>query len=89
MHIHTAHILTKLELQVLASLLATNNDEKLQEIQLSIQDKQDIQEITREEVEMSLRQIGLESIAEGLRDNIEKGIIFVIAVYNLWYSYAC
>ena len=71
----SGHILSNLELQVLASLLATYTDEKLKEIQLSIQEKQDIHAISREEVERSLRQSGLTSIADGLKDNIEKGII--------------
>ena len=71
----SGHILTNLELQVLASLLATYTDEKLKEIQLSIQEKQGIHAISREEVERSLRQSGLTSIADGLKDNIEKGII--------------
>ena len=70
----SGHILTKIELQVLATLLATYSDEKMKEIQLSIQEKQDISDISREEVEKTLRQSGLTSIADGLKDNIEKGI---------------
>ena len=41
-HLHvvpSGHILTKLELQVLATLLATYSDDKLKEIQLSIHEK--------------------------------------------------
>ena len=35
----SGHILTKLELQILGSLLVTYDDEKLKEIQLSIKEK--------------------------------------------------
>ena len=76
-HKHTVpsgHILTKLELQVLSSLLATYSDEKLKEIKLSIQEKEKIKDISREEVEKTLRQSGLTSVAVGLKDNIDKGI---------------
>ena len=71
----SGHILTNQELQVLADLLAAHSDEKLKEIRLSIQEKQDIRRITREEVEGSLRQCGLISVADGLRESIEKGIL--------------
>jgi hypothetical protein len=60
---------------VLESLLATYSDEKLKEIQLSIQEKEKIQDITREEVEKALQQNGLEVIASGLKYNIEKGVV--------------
>ena len=79
-HIHTlhtvpsGHILTKQELQVLSTLLATYSDEKLKAIKLSVQEKQAIGDISREEVEKSLRQSGLSTMADGLKDNIEKGI---------------
>ena len=80
-HTHTlhsaplGHILTKIELQILTNVLATYSNEKLKEIQLSIQEKQDIRDISREEVEKSLRQRGLTSIADDLKDSIEKGMI--------------
>ena len=60
---------------MLASLLTAYSDEKLKEIQLFIQEKQKIQDITREEVERSLQQNGLEAIASDLKDNIEKGMV--------------
>ena len=59
---------------MLGTLLATYSDEKLKAIQLTIQEKQEVQDISREEVEKSLHQSGLASIADGLKDNIEKGI---------------
>ena len=66
--------MTNQELQVLASLLATYSDEKLREIKLSIQEKQDIGHISREEVERSLRESGMVSVADGLKESLEKGI---------------
>ena len=82
MHTHTphtytvpsGHILTKEELQVLGALLARYSDEQLKSIQLSLQEEQEIRDISREEVEKSLRQSGLASMADGLKDDIEKGI---------------
>ena len=82
MHTHTphtytvssGHILTREELQVLDALLARYSDEQLKSIQLSFQEEQEIREISREEVEKSLRQSGLASMADGLKNEIEKGI---------------
>ena len=68
----SGHILTKQELQVLCTLLAPYTDEKLKELQLLIQKKQE-GEISREDVEKSLRQSGLTMIADRLKDDIEKG----------------
>ena len=70
----SGHILTREELQVLGALLARYSDEQLKSIQLSLQEKQEIRDISREEVEKSLRQSGLESMADGLKNDIEKGI---------------
>ena len=70
----SGHILTREELQVLGALLARYSDEQLKSIQLSLQEEQEIRDISREEVEKSLRQSGLASMADGLKDNIEKGI---------------
>ena len=67
----------------MASLLTTYSDEKLKEIQLFIQEKQEIQDITREEVESSLQQNGLEAIASDLKDNIEKGVVLYWRAENL------
>ena len=67
----------------MASLLTTYSDEKLKEIQLFIQEKQEIQDITREEVERSLQQSGLEAIAIDLKDNIEKGVVLYWRAENL------
>ena len=85
MHTHTllthvyytvpsGHILTREELQVLGALLARYSDEQLKSIQLSLQEEQKIRDISREEVEKSLRQSGLASMADGLKDDIQKGI---------------
>ena len=84
MHTHTlhtytvpsGHILTREELQVLGALLSRFSDEKLKSIQLSLQEEQEIRDISREEVEKSLRQSGLASMADGLKDDIEKGIVW-------------
>ena len=80
----SGHILTKEELQVLGAMLATQSDEQLKSeqlkseqlksMQLTIQEEQEIRDISREEVEKYLRQSGLASMADGLKDNIEKGI---------------
>ena len=70
--IPSGHILTVQELQVLRTLLAPYTDEKLKELQLLIQRKEE-GEISREEVEKSLRQSGLTMVADRLKDDIEKG----------------
>ena len=81
MHTHSSctvpsgHILTKDELLVLGALLASYGIDKLKSFQLSLQEEQEIRDISREEVEKSLRQRGLDSMAEGLRDNLEKGML--------------
>ena len=59
---------------MLGAMLATYSDEKLKSIQLSLREEQEIRYISREEVEKSLRQSGLASMADSLKDNIEKGI---------------
>ena len=55
-------------------MLATYSNEKLKSIQLSFQEQLKIRDISREEVEKALRQNGLASMADALKDNIEKGI---------------
>ena len=70
----SGHILTREELQVLGALLSRFSDEKLKSIQLSLQEEQEIRDISREEVEKSLRQSDLASMADGLKNDIEKGI---------------
>ena len=59
---------------MLGALLACYSDEQLKSIRLSLQEEQKIRDISREEVEKSLRQSGLASMADGLKDDIEKGI---------------
>ena len=78
LHVHTVpsgHILTRDELNILRSLLASYSNEKIQSIQLSLQEKQKIRDISREEVEKSLRQGGLDSMADGLKHNLERGTV--------------
>ena len=62
------------ELKVLARLLAAYSDEKLKEIKASIDEMQD-GAISLEEVERSLREKGLISIADSLKGNLEKGTV--------------
>ena len=64
----------KSELKVLARLLAAYSDEKLKEIKASIDEMED-GAISLEEVERSLRENGLISIANSLKGNIEKGTV--------------
>ena len=71
MHILLApsgQILLKHELVALAKLLAAYSDEKLKEIKRNLQGG----DISREEVERSLRERGLTSIADDLKENLEK-----------------
>ena len=63
-------------------MLATYSDEKLKSIQLTLQEEQEIRNISREEVERSLRQSGLASMADTLKDNIEKGIVWFPTAYT-------
>ena len=67
----SGQILLKHELVALAKLLAAYSDEKLKEIKLNLQKKQG-GDISREEVERSLRENGLTSIADDLKENLEK-----------------
>ena len=64
-----------LELKVLSNLLGVYSDEKIKEIRLFIQGKQG-GDISREEVERLLRQSGLKSISDNLKENLEKGNSF-------------
>ena len=79
----SGHILTREELQVLGALLARYSDEQLKSIQLSLQEEQEIRDISREEVEKTLRQSGLASMADGLKDDIEKGIDLYYGIFNV------
>ena len=66
------HILTKFELQVLSGLLDAYSNEKIKEIQQSIRKKQG-GDISREEVERSLREGGLTAVADELEQSLLKG----------------
>ena len=75
MHMHavpSGHILTKSEFQVLLHLLATYSNEKIKEIQQAIQ-KKNGRGISRQEVERSLRKVGMMTIADELEKNLQKG----------------
>ena len=66
----SGHILTKDELDVLATLLG---DEKLNAIKTFVEERQG-RDITREEVERLLMGHGFTSLANSLEDNLKKGI---------------
>ena len=68
----------------MANLLTKYSDEKLKQIKLSIQEKE-ASSISREEIEHSLRKEGLTLIADGLKDNIEKGKLIVKSQSFLYY----
>ena len=77
MHMHavpSGHILTKSEFQVLSRLLAAYSNDKIKEIQQAIQKKSG-RSISREEVERSLRVVGMMTIADELEQNLQKGIL--------------
>ena len=77
---HTApsgQFLSKHELVALAKLLDAYSDAKLKEIKLNLQKKQG-GDISREEVERSLRENGLTSIADDLKENLEKSNHYVV-----------
>ena len=71
--VHLGHLLTKFELQVLSGLLNAYSNEKIKEIQQSIKKKQG-GDISREEVESSLREGGLTTVADELEHNLHKGM---------------
>ena len=80
---HTApsgHILTKEELYILRRLLADYSDSKLKEISRRFEENQD-GDIVREEVESALREKGLASIADDLKENLEKGYCLNMRLY--------
>ena len=68
----SGHILSKVELQVLNSLLSAYSNDKVKKVQISVQNKPNI---TLEEVEITLRQNGLISIGNSLKENINKGML--------------
>ena len=77
----SGHILSKHELEALAKLLAAYSDERLKEIKLNLHKKQG-GDISREEVERTLRENGLTSIANDLKENLEKSnYFFVVSLY--------
>ena len=59
---------------MLSTLLATYSSEKLKEIRVALQEDES-GDISREGVEESLRQNGLATIADGLKENLQKGTV--------------
>ena len=70
-YVHTVHILTKEELQVLTGLLATDGEEN--RIRQSIQSGQ-AEGLTLEEVQRLLQDRGKIGVANELKDKLRKGI---------------
>ena len=70
-----ANILTPRELKVLSTLLAAYQDEKIKEIEQSIQDGQ-AGNVTLAGVEETLRQSGKDVAANELRENVKKGMSY-------------
>ena len=72
---------------MLSTLLATYSNEKLKEIKVALQEDES-GDISREGVEESLRQNGLAIIADGLKENLQKGTTFCLLLITLqkWYS---
>ena len=68
----SGHILTESELRVLSRLLDAYSNEKIKEIQQAIQTRQG-RGISRQEVERSLREVGMMTIADELEQNLQKG----------------
>ena len=71
----SGHILTEPELQVLSRLLAAYSSEKIKEIQQAIQKRQG-RGVSRQEVERSLREVGMMTIADELEQNLQKGTLY-------------
>ena len=69
---HSGHILNKSELKVLSDLLSAYSNEKVKEIQRSLRKKRG-RNILREEVERSLREGGMTTLATELEQSLQKG----------------
>ena len=68
----SGHILTEPELQVLSRLLATYSNEKIKKIEQAVQKRRG-KGVSRQEVERSLREVGMTTIADELEQNLQKG----------------
>ena len=85
-HTHTStvplgHILTKFELQVLSGLLDAYSNEKIKEIQQFIRKKRG-RDISREEIERSLREGGLTTVADELEQDLLKGKHIIVSGFK-------
>ena len=78
----SGHVLTKLELHVLSDMLASYSNEKIKEIQQSIQNKERIN-ISREEIERSLREGGMTAVADELERNLLKGTTLIATLNDM------
>ena len=68
----SGHILTEAEFQGVSRLLAAYSNEKIKEILQAIQKRRG-RGVSRQEVERSLREVGMMTIADELEQNIQKG----------------
>ena len=57
---------------MLSRLLAAYSNEKIKEIQQAVQKRQR-RDISRQEVERSLREVGMMTIADELKQNLQRG----------------
>ena len=80
----SVHNLLKHELEALDKVLAAYTDEKVKQIKHYLQEKRS-GDISREEVERSLRDSGLTSIANSLKENLEKCKYVIMHLANYLY----
>jgi hypothetical protein len=84
----SGHVLDKLEIKVLHNMMETYKNERLKELKSSIQEAQNESRIlSREEVEMTLRQNGLTMVADHLKETLKRGINFA-ALYRYLQLYS-
>ena len=67
---------------MLRALLASYSSDKLKPFQQSLQEEQESCDISLEEVEKFLRQSGLDTMADRLRNNLGKGILNEMLTVN-------
>ena len=68
------------ELEALDKVLAAYSDEKVKEVRLSLKERRG-GDISLEEIEKSLRENELTSIADDLKDNLEKSKYVTVQLY--------
>ena len=75
----SGHVLDKLEIKVLHNMMETYKNERLKQLKRSIQEAQNESRVlSREEVEITLRQNGLTMIADHLKETLKRGIKFCV-----------